>query len=174
MRRLLLLRHAKTERVGPTDRDRDRRLTERGRNDAPTVGSFMARHRLIPDLVLLSPAKRTLETWELVAAVLGAKPRVATDERIYNAGSDTLVELIRETGDARALLLIGHNPGFHDLARQLVGSGDIGAGQSLAEGLPTSGLVVIEFAFQDWSKLRDGGGRLERFVSPKLIAAASD
>ena len=55
MRRLLLLRHAKTERVGPTDRDRDRRLTERGRNDAPTVGSFMARHRLIPDLVLLSP-----------------------------------------------------------------------------------------------------------------------
>jgi phosphohistidine phosphatase len=174
MRRLLLLRHAKTERPGPGERDRDRKLTERGRLDAPIIGAYMAHHRLIPDLVLVSPAARTLETWELVAAALSKPPRLAKDERIYNAGTDTLVELIRETDDAPTLLMIGHNPGIHDLARQLVGSGDVEARESLNEKLPTSGLVVIDFAFNDWSKLHDNAGRLEHFVSPRLIGAASN
>jgi phosphohistidine phosphatase len=174
MRRLLLLRHAKTERAGPGERDRDRRLTERGRRDAPIIGAYMARHRLIPDLVLVSPATRTLETWELVAAALNKAPRLVKDERIYNAGTGTLAELIRETDDARTLLMVGHNPGMHDLARQLVGSGDVEARESLNEKLPTSGLVVIDLAFDDWSKLHDNAGRLERFISPRLIEAASE
>ena len=59
MRRLLLLRHAKTERAGPGERDRDRKLTERGRVDAPIIGAYLARHGLVPDLVLISPATRT-------------------------------------------------------------------------------------------------------------------
>jgi phosphohistidine phosphatase len=174
MRRLLLLRHAKTERAEPGERDRDRKLIERGRTDAPIIGAYMARHRLIPDLVLVSPAARALETWQLVAATFSKTPRMVKDERIYNAGTDTLVELIRETDDARTLLVVGHNPGLHDLARQLIGSGDIEARGNLNEKLPTSGLVVIDLAFDDWSKLRERAGRLERFVSPRLIGAASD
>jgi phosphohistidine phosphatase len=174
MRRLLLLRHAKTERPAPGLRDRDRKLTERGRLDAPIIGAYLARHRLLPDLVVVSPAARTLETWELVATALGKAPRLVKDERIYNASTDTLVEMIRETGDVPALLVIGHNPGLHDLARQLIGSGDVEARESLNEKLPTSGLVVIDLAFDDWSKLHDSAGRLERFVSPRLIEAASD
>ncbi len=174
MRRLLLLRHAKTERAEPGERDRDRKLMARGRTDASIIGAYMARHRLIPDLALVSPATRTLETWQLVATALGKTPRMVKDERIYNAGTDGLDELIRDTDDARALLVVGHNPGLHDLARQLIGSGDVEARESLNEKLPTSGLVVIDLAFDDWSKLHDGAGRLERFVSPRLIGAASD
>jgi phosphohistidine phosphatase len=174
MRRLLLLRHAKTERAGPGERDRDRKLTARGRLDAPVIGAYMARHRLVPDLALVSPATRALETWELVAAGLNKTPRLVKDERIYNAGTDTLVELIRETDDTHSVLLVGHNPGLHDLARQLIGSGDVEARESLNEKLPTCGLVAIELAFDDWSKLHDGAGRLERFVSPRLIGADSD
>jgi phosphohistidine phosphatase len=174
MRRLLLLRHAKTERPSPGERDRDRRLTERGRLDAPVIGAYLARHRLVPDLVVTSPAARTLETWELVAAALGKTPRLMKDERIYNAGTDMLAELIRETDDARTLLVVGHNPGMHDFARRLIGSGDVEARESLNEKLPTSGLVVIDFAFDDWSKLHDNAGRLERFVSPRLIGADPD
>jgi phosphohistidine phosphatase len=174
MRRLLLLRHAKTERASPGERDRDRKLTERGRQDAPIIGAYLARHRLVPDLVVASPAARTRETWELVAAALGKAPHLATDERIYNAGTDALVELIRETGDVRTLLVVGHNPGLHDLARQLIGSGDVEARESLNEKLPTSGLVVIDLAFDDWSKLHNNAGRLERFVSPRLISADSN
>jgi phosphohistidine phosphatase len=174
MRRLLLLRHSKTERPEPGERDRDRKLTPRGRADAPVIGAYMARHRIIPDLVLVSPAQRTLETWALVEAAFSKAPRMLKDERIYNAGAQTLADLVRETADARSLLLVGHNPGLHDLATELIGSGDVEARESLNEKLPTSGLVVIDFAFDRWSELHDCSGRLERFVTPRLIGAASD
>ena len=174
MRRLLLLRHAKTERAEPGEPDRGRKLMARGRADAPLMGAYMVHHRLIPELVLISPAVRTLETWELMAQSFGKPPQVVADGRIYNADSDALLELLRETVDARALLLIGHNPGLHDLATQLVGSGDVGMRQSLSEKLPTCGLVVIDLPLDDWSLLHNNAGRLERFVSPRLIAKASD
>jgi phosphohistidine phosphatase len=174
MRRLLLLRHSKTERAESGERDRDRKLTERGRADAPVIGNYMVRHHFIPDLVLVSPAVRTQETWALVAAAFAKPPRFATDDRIYNASSEPLAELIQEGGAAQTLLVVGHNPGLQDLALQLVGSGDVGMRAALSEKLPTSGLIVIDFAFDDWSRLHDHSGRLERFVSPRLIAAATD
>jgi phosphohistidine phosphatase len=174
MRRLLLLRHAKTERAEPGERDRDRKLMARGRADAPVIGAYMARHRLVPDFVLVSPVTRAEETWALVAAALGKPPRVARDARIYNAGPQTLIEVIGETRDARALLVVGHNPGLHDLAVQLIASGDVEARERINEKLPTSGLVVIEFPYDDWSRLHRSSGRLERFVSPRLIAEATD
>jgi phosphohistidine phosphatase len=174
MRRLLLLRHSKTERPEPGERDRDRKLMPRGRADAPVIGAYMARHRLIPDLVLVSPSQRTMETWALVGAAFSKPPRVVKEDRIYNASAETLADLIRETDDAAALLVVGHNPGLHDLATELIGSGDVEARENLNEKLPTSGLVAIDFAFDDWSKLHDCAGRLERFVTPHSIGAASD
>ena len=174
MRRLLLLRHSKTERPEPGERDRDRKLMPRGRADAPVIGADMARHRLVPDLVLVSPAQRTMETWALVGAAFGEAPPVVKQDRIYNASTETLADLIRETDDATALLVVGHNPGLHDLATELIGSGDLEARESLNEKLPTSGLVVIDFAFDDWSKLHDCSGRLDRFVTPHSIGPASD
>ncbi len=174
MRRLLLLRHAKTERPEPAARDRDRKLTARGRSDAPLIGAYMARHRLVPDLALVSPATRADETWALVAAAFKKPPRMLHDPRIYNASAETLAELIREIEDASALLVVGHNPGLHDLAVQLIASGDVEARERVNEKLPTLGLVVIEFAFDDWSRLRRSSGRLDRFVSPRLIAEATD
>lgn len=174
MRRLLLLRHAKTERPEPGERDRDRKLMARGRADAPIIGSYMARHRLLPDLALVSPATRAGETWELVAAAFKKAPPTVKDARIYNATPATLIELIRATADAQSLLIVGHNPSLHDLAVQLIASGDAEARKRLNEKLPTSGLVVIEFPFDDWSRLHRSSGHLERFVSPRLIAEAAD
>ena len=66
MRRLMLLRHANTERAEPGQRDRDRKLLKRGRADAPVLGAYMSHHDLIPDLALVSPATRARETWDLV------------------------------------------------------------------------------------------------------------
>ena len=71
MRRLMLLRHAKTERAAPSERDYDRKLMKRGRADAPAIGAYMAHHGLGPDLALVSPAVRAQETWTLVAAAFG-------------------------------------------------------------------------------------------------------
>jgi phosphohistidine phosphatase len=174
MRRLLLLRHAKTERPEPGERDRDRRLTKRGREDAPLIGAYMARHGLVPDLALVSPATRAEETWALVAKALPTAPKVMEEEGIYNAGRDKLIGIIRKARDAHVLLVVGHNPGLHDLAVSLIASGDVEARERVNEKLPTSGLVVIDLAFDDWSRLHPNAGRIERFVSPRLIEEATD
>lgn len=174
MRRLMLLRHAKTDRAAPGESDRDRKLTKRGRADAPLIGAYMARHGLIPDLALVSPATRTRETWALLAAALPKEPKAIEEERIYNADVGTLMALVAETEAARSLLLVGHNPGIHDLAVQLIGSGDAETRERVIEKLPTSGLVVIDLAFDNWSRLHPRAGRLMRFVSPRLISAATE
>ena len=175
MLRLMLLRHAKTERAQPGERDRDRKLTKRGRSDASLVGSYIAHHGLVPDLALVSPATRAQETWALLADCFTKKtPAVVNNERIYNADPQTLMGLLAETERAKSLVLIGHNPGLHDLAVQLIASGDVEARERIAEGLPTSGLAVIDLAFDDWSRLHPHAGRLERFISPRLIGAETE
>jgi phosphohistidine phosphatase len=175
MRRLMLLRHAKTERAEPGEPDRSRKLTKRGRADVPVVGAYMTRHDLIPDLALVSPATRTQETWTLLAPSFAKAPKAANEERIYNADAKTLMRLIAEAkAAAQSLLVVGHNPGLHDLAVQLIATGDAQARERVTEQLPTTGLVVIDLAFDDWSRLHAHAGRLERFVSPRLIAAATE
>lgn len=174
MRRLLLLRHAKTERAEAGERDRDRKLMAQGRADAPVIGAYMVRHRLVPDLALVSPVTRAEETWTLVAASFTTPPRVVKDERIYNASPQTLLGLIRETRAAHTLLVVGHNPGLQELAVELIASGDVEARERVSEKLPTCGLVVIDFPFDDWSRLHANAGRLQRFVSPRQIEGTAD
>ena len=174
MRRLMLLRHAKTEGAEPGERDRDRKLTKRGRTDAEAIGAYMARHGLVPDLALVSPAIRAQESWTLAADHFAKPPKTVDEERIYNASADKLMLLIGETGRARSLLLVGHNPGFHDLAVALIAAGDVAARERLNEKLPTAGLVVVELALDDWALLHPHCGRLERFVAPRLIDATTE
>jgi phosphohistidine phosphatase len=170
--RLMLLRHAKSEKAEPGMHDHERVLNPRGRNDTPRIGAYMARHALVPDRVIVSTARRTRETWERLAAVFPTPPPVSFDKRLYDCRAETLIAIVRETGRAvRSLLVIGHNPGLHDAARLLIASGDVEARERLNEGLPTAGLAVIDFAAEDWRKLHPHGGRLERFVSPRSLAA---
>ena len=174
MRRLMLLRHAKTERAAPGERDRDRKLIKRGRTDAPAIGAYMAHHRLTPDLALISPATRAQETWTLVAGAFAKPPRSVSDERIYNASPETLLAVITGAGKVQTLLLVGHNPGLQDLAVGMIASGDLNMREQLKENLPTSGLVVIDLPIDDWSLVHPHAGRLERYVSPRLIATATE
>jgi phosphohistidine phosphatase len=175
MPRLLLLRHAKAERSRPGERDHDRRLAERGRNDAPKVGAYLSKHALTPDHVIVSTAARTRETWELAAAALGGSPPVVFDERIYEASPHTLLAVIKETGpNVGTLLVIGHNPGLQELAALLIATGDIEARQRLREAFPTSALAAIEFALEGWDKLHPQGGRLAHFIEPRSLLAATD
>jgi phosphohistidine phosphatase len=170
MRRLILLRHAKTDRAQPGERDVDRRLVERGRKDAALIGGYMAKHALAPDRVLVSPAVRTQETWKAASAAFRPTPAAATVERLYDATAHTIFGVVKEApAAAQSVLVIGHNPGVHELALMLVASGDIEAREQLAEKLPTSGLIVIAFAADAWTQLHPHSGRLERFVTPKTL-----
>jgi phosphohistidine phosphatase len=171
--RLMLLRHAKAEKAEPGQRDQERSLNARGRADAQTIGAYMARHKLVPDLALVSSARRTRETWKHLLPALAAEVPVSYEDRLYNAGTDAILALAKQAkSSVRRLLLIGHNPGFHDAARLLIASGDVEARERLNENLPTSGLVVIDFAGKDWRKLHAHGGRLEHFVTPSSLAEA--
>jgi phosphohistidine phosphatase len=166
MRRLMLLRHAKSH--WPTGvADRDRPLAARGREAAPVMGRYLADELLLPDLVLVSPAKRTVETWEMVAPMLPEKPPTQYEPRIY--------EVVQEVeGDVRTLLLIGHNPGFEELAHLLTGHGDRYAAARMSQKYPTCGLAVIDFATEHWYAVAAREGRLDRFVTPGSLGEGPD
>jgi phosphohistidine phosphatase len=174
MRRLLLFRHAKAERSIPGAPDRDRDLIERGRRDAARIGSYMAAHALVPDRVLVSTAARTQQTWKAMESAFKPAPAATSVEKLYDATPHAILAAIKDMpAKAHTLMVIGHNPGLHELALMLIASGDVEAREKLREKLPTAGLVMIDFAFDDWNKLHPQSGRLERFVSPKSLEAAA-
>jgi phosphohistidine phosphatase len=178
MRRLLLLRHAKTESHAPSGRDRDRPLAARGRKDAAELGAWLAGQRsLLPDLALISTAVRARETWDIVQQQISDKvPQglAAHLPDLYGAEPTQLLAIIRSiaTEDPERLMIVGHNPGLHELALGLIGGGGAAGRAALAHNLPTSGLAVIDFAVESWDGVAYGGGQLTQFVSPKLLKEA--
>jgi len=179
MRRLMLLRHAKTEHDAPSGRDQDRRLDKRGRHDAAEIGGWIGRHPPFPDFVLVSPAIRAHQTWEIVWEAMKdmvPEPQVEHVPDLYGADPSELLQTIREASaaDPKRLMLVGHNPGMHELALALAGSGDAAGRRALDDNLPTSGLAVLDFAVDDWANVAFRRGRLVLFVSPKLLKHASD
>jgi phosphohistidine phosphatase len=178
MRRLMLFRHAKTETDAPSGRDQDRRLDERGHRDAAEVGGWIGRHPPFPDLVQVSPAVRARQTWEIAWEAMkehAPLPPVELVDELYGADPAQLLRTIRmaEASDPKRLMLVGHNPGMHELALALAGSGDAAARKALADNLPTAGLAVFDFATNDWTDVAFRRGRLVLFVTPKLLKQAS-
>lgn len=178
MRRLMLLRHAKTENDAPSGRDQDRRLDKRGRHDAAEIGGWIGRHPPFPDLVLVSHAVRAHQTWEIAWEAmreLVPEPEVELMPELYGADVSQLLETIRDASpaDPQRLMVVGHNPGLHELALALAGSGDPAGRKALTDNLPTSGLAVFDFEIDDWADVAFRRGRLALFVSPKLLKQIS-
>ena len=155
MKSLTLFRHAKTERESGTGRDFDRRLAERGRQDAPRIGEEIRKLGLDYDLVLSSPAARAAETAEM--AGLSAR----FDDRIYDAATEQLLTMVQQVGDeVSRLMMVGHNPSFERLASRLIGQ---------HVEMPTGALIEIVLPIDSWSETADGGGRLVRQINPKEL-----
>jgi phosphohistidine phosphatase len=172
--RLMLLRHAKSEKAEPGMRDRDRALNARGRQDAAQIAAYMVREALLPDRVVVSSAQRTRETWERMAPAFSTSPPVAYEDRLYESGTEAIVTMIKAADrSASALLVIGHNPGLYDTARLLLAHRG-GEAHQLDDGLPTAGLIVIDFADHDWRKPAARSGRLKGFITPRLIKLGKD
>ena len=174
MRRLMLLRHAKTESESPSGHDQDRRLDNRGHRDAAEIGGWIGAHPPFPDMVLVSHAVRAIQTWEIAwesMKELVPEPQVELMPGLYGADASELLEAVRDasTADPKRLMLVGHNPGMHEFALALVGSGDHAGRKALADNLPTSGLVIYDFDIDDWAEVAFRRGRLVTFVSPKLL-----
>jgi phosphohistidine phosphatase len=167
MSELYILRHAKAVPHSDSRPDRDRALEDRGRGDARALAQWIAAHELRPDLVLCSPARRTRETLE---ELLGAFPRPAEiryDDELYLGDADRLLDHLRELPEgARRVLLVGHNPGLHELAQMLSDATSGRLADRLADNLPTSGLAQFEVA-TGWAGLRRRGARLKALVGPR-------
>jgi phosphohistidine phosphatase len=177
MRRLMLFRHAKTQSDAPSGRDQDRRLDERGCRDATEIGGWIARNPPFPDLVQVSPAVRAQQTWEIAWEAMKDRvpePVVESVDDIYGADPAQLLQAIRMAApsDPKRLMLVGHNPGMHELALALAGSGDAAGRKALADNLPTSGLAIFDFDVKDWNDVAFRRGKLVLFVSPKLLKRA--
>jgi phosphohistidine phosphatase len=175
MRRLMLLRHAKSDWSSPGMPDRERPLNARGAGDARTMSAYLAHHALIPDRILCSPAQRTRQTAEAIVLGWPKAAEIIYSDRLYEATPETIISLIRAVAaEVHGLLVIGHNPGLHEAARMLVAAGDIEQRERLHEKFPTAALAVIDFAVDAWGKVHRQSGRLDRFVTPRWIAAAAN
>ena len=175
MRQLLLLRHAKSAWDDPALPDHARPLNARGRKSAAAMAQAVRDFGIVPDVVLVSSARRTLQTLEAFAPFEGGA-LVEPMDALYLAPWQQLLDILRRVPEtARSVMLVGHNPGLHELAMALVGPEAMASNgpmhRRLAEGYPTGALT--EFLIQDpWSRLEAGHGRLVRFIVPRDLVPA--
>jgi phosphohistidine phosphatase len=160
MRRLILLRHGKAESTAASGGDFERGLTERGRREAALTGQALAETGCAPDLVLVSTARRAMETWEAAQDAF-PQARMAPARGLYHASADALAEAIDAAGETvGSLMIVGHNPGLHELALTLMVRPKSRVEQSLADSFPTGAAAVFQLH-------EDGRFEFERFVTPR-------
>ncbi len=170
LRQLLLLRHAKSSWDDANLSDHARPLNNRGRRSAAAMRAAMLNLGISPDVVLVSSARRTLQTLEALEP-WDDTPLVEPMDALYLAPGPQLFEVLRGVAEtARSIMLIGHNPGLHELALSLVGDIDLALSNAdirrLAEGFPTGALAEFTIA-GSWASLAPGGGHLSRFLVPR-------
>ena len=168
MKQLFLLRHAKSSWSESELVDHDRPLAPRGRRALKLIAEHLGREGVTPALVLCSSARRTRETLERIAPVLGEGISVQIERELYAASEQRLLERLRAVEDGvESLMLIGHNPGVEQLALSLAGRGQNLAG--LRRKYPTGALATLEFSGR-WGDLQPGRAELTDFVTPKQLA----
>lgn len=161
---ITLLRHGKAETGDMTMDDFDRPLAERGWNEATAIAAYMQAKNLSPDLTLCSPARRTRETWEGLEKA-GIQGQVEYENELYLASAGTLLaRLAQLDGSVKHCLLIGHNPGLHQLSGQLSVEGETEAIRNLIMQFPPCSLTTI-----DCGSDATLGGTLRHFITPKML-----
>lgn len=149
MKRLLVLRHAKSSWADSSLDDWQRPLNERGRGDAPRVGEWLRARSLVPDLIVSSDALRARETAEAVATAAGYTREIVVEPSLYEATPADVIAVLNGVSDqaAHTVLIVGHNPGFEGLVSRLSGE---------HHGLVTAALVELAVPIDRWSELEAG------------------
>ena len=170
MKRIYVLRHAKSSWDDPGLADHDRPLADRGRRATKLLAEHLREAGIVPELVLCSSARRTQETLEGIAPALGDEPteskyEVLIEPELYLASAgDLLARLHAIPGTVDSVLVIGHNPGVQALATSLAGNGE--ELDRVRRKYPTGALAALEFR-NGWRELEPGAATLVEFVKPK-------
>jgi len=164
LKRLTLVRHAKSSWKDPELADFDRPLSKRGKQDAPLMGERLAAMDQIPELLVSSPARRASKTARLLARELKiADERLIFKPEIYEAEPAVLLEVVRDLDDRwKHVLLVGHNPGLTEIGNLLADCG--------IENIPTCGVLCLDFDVESWEKIGPGSGTLVFYDTPKKSA----
>lgn len=173
MKRLTLLRHAKSGDDGLVARDFDRRLNAKGRRAARAMGKHLKDAGACFDKVVASPAVRVVETLEEVSVGYGAAITPDWQRTLYLAPADELLDVVRALPDAiESLLLVGHNPGLEELVLMLVPAERGGGRCEVEEKYPTASVAEIALPVAHWDEVKAGAGVLETFVRPRDLDPA--
>jgi phosphohistidine phosphatase len=169
MPRLLLVRHAEALAHAPQG-DLERPLTDQGRADAARMGTYCHATGLVPELALVSPARRARDTLDIMLGELSQKPACEVEDLLYSADADELRDLLEQISPSvETLLIAGHNPGLAEFARFLVDGGQ--SGQAPLRHFPAPCLALIHFSCGNWVDAGAGGGRLDRFMNFSCLPA---
>lgn len=172
MKRLYLLRHAKSGWDDSTQGDFDRSLSRRGRRSAPLMGRYMRNLGYAPSVALCSPARRTRETWTYVSNALDCDTVEDMRPELYLPEPRTLFDAVRAVEDTHpSAIVISHNPGILTLALGLIGNG-IQSANPFGK-YPTAALAVFDFNIDTWSGMEPGRGTLIGYTRPKELDPAA-
>ena len=163
MKKLYLIRHAKSSWNHPGLDDIERPLNKRGLEDAPKMGKFLKEASLKPDCIIASSAKRCQKTSEIIADKIGFPIKdVFFEKRVYDADTYDLLKIITELNNKlKTVVLFGHNPGITNLANLL---NDVEI-----DNIPTCGVFAIEFDVDSWQKISKDNGKFISFDYPKSV-----
>jgi phosphohistidine phosphatase len=165
MKRLTIMRHAKSSWDEPEADDFDRPLNERGRKAARRVGREMKRRGMRFDFVLASTAARVRETLEGVREKFELDAEIRFDPRIYTADADTLLSLVRALPESvHAPLLVGHNPHLQRLLLELSHDDPPGRRRRIAAKLPTAAVAVVAAPAARWADIAAGSGEIAELI----------
>jgi len=169
---LTLLRHAKSDWTDDTLDDFDRPLAPRGIKAASVIGRELKKRGPAINLVLCSPATRTTETLDLVLPELTPDtPELTYIDGLYHAQPEHLWEhIINRAVSARHVLVVGHNPGLHQLAQVLARESTPADSAALATKFPTAAFAQFQFASDNWKELETNSGQLAQFTTPRSLA----
>ncbi|MDB9822299.1 histidine phosphatase family protein [Deltaproteobacteria bacterium] len=165
MKTLYLARHAKSSWKYPNLDDFERPLNKRGRKNALFMGEILNKLKVAPDLVISSPANRAAMTARIIAyAINYPLEKIQYRETIYSSGENVLIHFIGQINDAaKEVMLIGHNPGFTDLANYM--------SDQRISNIPTCGVFCVGFNISSWEEIGEHRGKLKFFEFPKKFAS---
>jgi phosphohistidine phosphatase len=168
VKRLFLLRHAKSSWDDPDLADHDRPLAPRGRKAAKQIASYMKDKNFKPSIVLCSSALRARQTWEIAAPAFPKRTAIEIDPSLYGAGNEELMSRLRSIPrEASSALLIGHNPAMQELVLTLASAG--AQLEAIREKFPTAALAVLDAPIEGWESLEPGVAELADFAAPKRL-----
>lgn len=161
MKRLFLIRHAKSSWDHPGLDDIERPLNKRGKRDAPFMGARLKKYNTYPDMIYTSPAKRARKTAKQIAINVGYPvEKIEQHAGIYTSDMNRLLVLVQETlNDIDTLFLVGHNYVLTDFAEYLTGE--------ILSNVPTCGIVGIAFPIESWAQVHQEKGEMLFFDYPK-------